>query len=93
MSSIVASLVQQCQFYILMHLEEFPIDYLSLLPLATREALVLWQLPITDICQLQDTKFAEGLEAVVVDCLLSRCDTYVGTADEDGDVERYIENR
>ena len=92
MSSIVASLVQQCQFYILMHLEEFPIDYLSLLPLATREAL-LWQLPIADICQLQDTKFAEGLEAVVVDCLLSRCDTYVGTADEDGDVERYIENR
>ena len=29
----------------------------------------------------------------MVDCLLSRCDTYLGTADEDGDVARYIKNR
>lgn len=86
------SLVQQCQFYILMHLEEFPVDYLSLFPLSTRKAL-LWQLPLADVCQLLDTKFTEGLEADVVDCLLSRCDIIVSIADGDGDVERYVENR
>ena len=92
MMSIVESLVHQCQFYILMHLEEFPVSHLSLLPLSTRKAL-LWQLPLTDVFQLQDTKFTEGLETEVVDCILSRCDTYIGTADEDRDVEEYIENR
>ena len=93
MASSVESLVQQCQFYILMHLEEFPVDYLSLLPLSTRKVL-LWQLPLADVVQLQDTRFTEGLEAVVVDCFLSRCDTnYVGTGDLDGDVARYVKNR
>ena len=92
MSSVVASLVQQCQFYILMHLEKFPVDYLSLLPLSTRKAL-LWQLPLADVFQLQETQFILGLECEVVECLMNRCDTYIGTADEDNEVERYIKER
>ena len=92
MSNIVESLVEQCQFFILMHLEEFPVSHLSLLPLSTRKTL-LWQLPIADVCQLQDTKFTKGMESEVIDYLLSHCDIYVGTADEDLDVEKYIEKR
>ena len=54
-------LVYQCQYYILMHLEEFPVNCLSLLPLSTRKEL-LWQLPVADVCLLEDTKFTEGLD-------------------------------
>ena len=90
--SSVESLVHQCQFYILMRLEEFPVDYLSLLPLSTRKA-ILWQLPLTDVIELQDTPYAQGLEGEVVKCLLERCDSYIGTAGEDWDVNRYIEER
>ena len=43
----VESLVQQCQLYILMHVEDFPVSFLSLLPLSVREVL-LWRLPIAD---------------------------------------------
>ena len=43
-----------------MHLEEFPVSYLSLLPLSTRKEL-LWQLPVADVCLLEGTKFTEGL--------------------------------
>ena len=55
------SIIQQCQYFILMHLDEFPVSYLSLLPLCVREEL-LWQLPLADICQLESTKFTEGLD-------------------------------
>ena len=54
-------LVHQCQYYILMHLEEFPVNYLSLLPLSTRKEL-LWHLPVADACLLENTKFTEGLD-------------------------------
>ena len=59
---IVESLVQQCQHYIAMHLEEFPVNHLSLLPLSTRREL-LYQLPIADIClRLENTEFTAGLD-------------------------------
>ena len=58
----VESLVQQCQTYIVMHLEEFSISHLSLLPLSTRKDL-LYQLPIADICsRLENTDFTTGLD-------------------------------
>lgn len=54
------SLVHQCQLFVAMNLNAFPIDYLSLLPLTTREEL-LYSLPVADVCQLEDTKFVEGI--------------------------------
>lgn len=42
---VVRSLVQQCQSYILMHMEEFPVSLLSLLPLSVRKEL-LWRMPM-----------------------------------------------
>ena len=44
-----------------MHLEEFPVSYLSLLPLSERKQL-LQRLPIADVCLLEDTGFTEGLD-------------------------------
>ena len=44
-----------------MHLEELPVSYLSLLPLSTRKEL-LEKLPIADVCQLEDTKFVDGID-------------------------------
>ena len=55
------SLVQQCQNFIAMHLEEFPISRLSLLPYFIRNVL-MWQLPLSDVCQLDNTNFTEGLD-------------------------------
>ncbi len=92
---VVESLVQQCQFYILMHLEEFPVDYLSLLPLYSRKQL-LWQMPIADVCQLMDTRFTKGLETEVTEFIYShfRYEDYYGIIDcGDKDVKHYIENR
>ena len=40
-----------------MHLEDLSISQLCLLPLATRK-----ELPIADICQLEDTDFIQGLD-------------------------------
>ena len=58
----VESLARQCHYYILMHLEELPINQFSLLPLSMRKDL-LWQLPLADICLLrEDTKFSDGLD-------------------------------
>ena len=59
--SPVESLVQQCQNFVAVHLEEFSISCLSLLPLSTRNAL-MWQLPLADVCYLDNTKFTEGLD-------------------------------
>ena len=58
---VVESLVDRCQHYIAMHLEEFPASHLSLLPLKTREAL-LWRLPVADVCLLEDTDFNNGIQ-------------------------------
>ena len=44
-----------------MHLEQLPVSHLSLLPLSTRNELLL-KLPIADVCQLEDTKFVEGID-------------------------------
>ena len=56
------SLFQQCQYFVLMHLDEFPVSsHLSLLPLNIRKEL-LWQLPLADVCQLEGTKFTDGLD-------------------------------
>ena len=55
------SLVQQCQFFILMHLDKLSVSHLSLLPLYIRKEL-LWHLPLADVCQLEGTKFTEGLD-------------------------------
>ena len=55
-----APLHQQCFQYILMHLEQFPIASLALLPLKTRWNL-LWNLPLADVCQLEITQFASGM--------------------------------
>ena len=58
----VESLAQQCQTYILMHLDELPVSHLSLLPQSMRKDL-LWQLPVIDIClRLENTDFTVGLD-------------------------------
>ena len=44
-----------------MHLEELPVSHISLLPLPTRKEL-LEKLPIADVCQLEGTKFVEGID-------------------------------
>ena len=44
-----------------MHLEEFPVSHLCLLPLSTRRNL-LWRLPVADVCLLlENTDFTTGL--------------------------------
>ena len=58
----VESLIQQCQHYIAMYVDEIPVSHLSLLPLSARRD-ILWRLPLADVCQLEDTDFAEGLDS------------------------------
>ena len=56
------SLTQQCHNYVMLHLEDFPIDYLSLLPLSTRKRLID-DLPIADVClRLEGTPVTQGLD-------------------------------
>ena len=89
----VQSLIQQCQSYIVMHLEEFPINHLSLLPLFTRKDL-LWQLPLADVCHLEGTKFAKGLDMAAYWKFLwgDQIATIINPT-EDRDVERYIQQK
>ena len=64
MMYLVESLARQCQDYILMHVEEFSVCHLSLLPLSMRKDL-LYQLPVADIClRLENTDFTVGLDMV-----------------------------
>ena len=42
------------------NMDEISVSHLSLLPLSTLRD-ILWRLPLTDVCQLEDTDFAEGL--------------------------------
>ena len=44
-----------------MHLEEFPENHLSLLPLSERK-LLLQRLPVADACLLEDTDFTKGID-------------------------------
>ena len=55
------SLVHQCQLWIAMHLEQLPVSHLSLLPLSTRNELLL-KLPIADVCRLEGTQFTVGID-------------------------------
>ena len=43
-----------------MHLEQFPVDFLALLPRRTPEQL-LWNLPVADVCLLEVTQFTNGM--------------------------------
>ena len=62
MICVVESLALLCENYIAKHLEEFPISYLSLLPLSIRKDL-LWRLPIADVClRLENSDFVKGLD-------------------------------
>ena len=58
---LVDSLSQQCLCYVVMHLEEFPTNHLSLLPLSVRREM-LRVLPIADVCHLEETSFIKGLD-------------------------------
>ena len=89
-SRVPEPLICQCQYYILMHLEEFPVSYLSLLPLSTRKEL-LWQLPVADVCLLEDTKFTEGLDMAAY-CKYPLDDQAFGVSSWFGeDLERYAQ--
>lgn len=57
----VESLGDQSRSYILMHLDEIPVSFLSLLPLSERKWL-LQRLPIADVCLLEDTDFMNGID-------------------------------
>ena len=86
---LAESLVHQCYHYIAMNLEQFPVSYLSLLPLKVREEL-LWRLPIADLCMLEDTKFVEGFQDMEAYWKLP-CEDFHGIGGGDLDVERYVE--
>lgn len=52
------SLKNHCLQYIILYLEQFPINSLALLPLFTRRE-ILWNL---DVCRLEKTPFTDGIE-------------------------------
>ena len=54
------SLQEICLSHIQWTLEEYPVDVLALLPKAFREEM-LHNLPIVDICRLEDTQFTSGM--------------------------------
>lgn len=55
------SLQQQCLLHILMHLEQFPASSLALLPLSLRQELLI-NLPIADVCMLEESPFVHGMD-------------------------------
>ena len=55
------SLQQQCLLHILMHLEQFPASSLALLPLSLRQELLI-NLPIADVCMLEESPFVHGID-------------------------------
>ena len=59
--SAVQSLSEQCIDHVVVHLEEYPPSYLSLLPLLVRKE-ILWKLPMADVCRVEDTDFVQGIE-------------------------------
>ena len=52
---------EQCLQYLIDHLENIPIEGLALLPTAIRRTLAV-HLPVADILQLEQTRFASGLD-------------------------------
>ena len=57
----VKPLREICLTHIQWTLEEYPVDVLALLPKAIREEM-LHNLPIVDICRLEDTHFTSGMD-------------------------------
>ena len=55
------SLQEICLTHIQWTLEEYPVDVLALLPKVIREEM-LHNLPIVDICRLEDTQFTSGID-------------------------------
>ena len=90
---LVEDLVSQCQHYIAMHLEVFPVSHLSLLPLSTRRD-ILWRLPLADVCQLEDTNFTQGLDMTAYWKSPWEC-VYLGVAAwcqwPDYDIQNYVQ--
>lgn len=80
---VVPSLFCQCKLYFLMHVEEFSVTFLSLLPVSVREEL-LWRLPVADVCLLEDTNFVEDLDMEVY-WTLSCGSTLTELLSEDGE--------
>ena len=60
-TQVANSLQEICLAHILWTLEEYPVDVLALLPKAIREEM-LHNLPIVDICRLEDTQFTSGID-------------------------------
>ena len=54
-------LQQQCFQYLIDHLEDIPVEALALLQTAIRRTLAV-HLPVADILQLEQTRFASGLD-------------------------------
>ena len=54
-------LQEQCLQYLIDHLEDIPVEALALLPTAIRRTLAV-HLPVADILQLEQTRFASGLD-------------------------------
>ena len=54
-------LQEQCLQYLIDHLEDIPVEALALLPTAIRHTLAV-HLPVADILQLEQTRFASGLD-------------------------------
>ena len=51
----------QCLQYLIDNLEDIPVEVLALLPPAIRHTLAM-HLPVADILQLEQTRFASGLD-------------------------------
>ena len=58
-------LQEQCLQYLIDHLEDIPVEALALLPTAIRHTLAV-HLPVADILQLEQTRFASGLDMPAV---------------------------
>ena len=58
---ILPSLKEQCLQYLIDHLEDIPVEFLALLPTAIRRTLAV-HLPVADILQLEQTRFASSLD-------------------------------
>ena len=56
-----SSLQEQCLQYLIDHFEDIPVEFLALLPTAIRRTLAV-HLPVADILQLEQTRFASGLD-------------------------------
>ena len=66
--------------------------HISLLPLFMRKTL-LWQLPLADVCQLEGTKFTEGLDMEAYWKFLWD-EQYCDIIDpKDNDIEQYIQQK